>query len=69
MSLAYLLILSLLPCAARGQTADPPSGRVFSPADLIPLIAKRVDEPAVRGLFLRLSQGEEPGAHVAATLS
>ncbi len=63
--LACLLSLTLMPCAARGQTTDPSSGRVHSSADLIPMLGKRLDEPVVRSLFLRLNHGEEPDVHVA----
>jgi hypothetical protein len=65
MFLTCLLSLILMPCPAPGQTVDPPSGRVFDSAALIPLLAKRLDEPVVRDLFLRLNQGAEPDAHVA----
>ena len=65
MLLGCLLSLILMPCAACGQTVDPSSRSVFNSADLIQLLAKHLDEPAVRGLFLRLNQGEEPDAHVA----
>ncbi len=53
-----------MPCAMRGQTVDPRFGGVLNSADLIPLLAKRLDEPPVHSLFLRLNRGEEPYAHV-----
>ncbi|HYK91464.1 MAG TPA: hypothetical protein VE398_22025 [Acidobacteriota bacterium] len=65
MLLACLLSLTLTSCAERGQTVNPPSGRVFNSSDLIPLLAKSLEEPVVRGLFLRLNQGQEPDAHVS----
>jgi hypothetical protein len=62
---ACLLSLTLMAWPEPGQRPDPPSGIVSDSSDLIPLLAKRLDEPVVRGLFLRLNRGAEPDLHVA----
>ncbi len=64
-----LLSLVLMPCPAVGQMVDQPKCNVFDSAALIPLLAKRLDEPDVRDLFLRLNQAAEPDAHVAGDAS